>query len=746
MPEDRRLGAVMFTDIVGYTALMGRDEDKAYAMLAENLRIHKLLIEKYNGHLIKEIGDGVLASFTLASDAVRCAMDIQKETKANGIPLKIGIHEGELVLAGEDVLGDVVNIASRLEESTAPGCISISSTVYQDIKNKSGINTKYIQEKRFKNVDEPIKVYHVFCEDTPAKKQNLLEKLAGHKKTIVLVSGIFIIAILSVYLIFSFLSSQKDNRPEKSILVLPFHNESSDKENEYFVNGMMEQIVNNLSKVADLTVKSRTTSEKYRVTRLSAAEIAEKENVRYILEGSVQKIDNQVMIHVQLIKTRSHIEGHVWGDSYRRNLSNVFDTQSEIAQTITKKMFASLTPKEKDIIETVPTKNMSAYDLYLRGHEEFMEAYKMNADWNKQTLMAIDYFKRAIQSDSTFAQAYSSLGIAMAHYYQNIPDTDVSDTLLLLAKKALSLNNRLEEGYQLMANYFVFKNNPEQARVELNKILEINPNYSNAYFLIGFGELYFFGNRYEAIKNLTKAIYLDHTNTRPWVFRNLGHAYYELGFEKQSIYYFNKAFELENDTTSRYEGLHEIYLNLGDYKKTMDIGLKCLERNPGNGYIYWYMIMCNSMLRNDNEAYNYILKGLKNTGHCDSRSLFFSYTLWQVDRKKEAKKFFDAQLTERLKRIKENNNINDLWPWLGYFDIAAINAVLGNYDQCFEYLENWKKKKFFRTYDINLLRYCPLLDNIRNDERFKKVLKYAEETNQREHERVEAWLKDNKML
>jgi adenylate cyclase len=153
MPEDRRHIAVMFTDIVGYTALMGSDEDKAFDMLKRNHTIHATLIEKYNGKLIKEVGDGTLASFPLASDAVRCAMDIQREAKSQQIPLKIGIHEGEMVMAGEDVLGDGVNVASRLQELSQEGCITISGTVQKDIKNKVGITTQFIGEKKLRNVD-----------------------------------------------------------------------------------------------------------------------------------------------------------------------------------------------------------------------------------------------------------------------------------------------------------------------------------------------------------------------------------------------------------------------------------------------------------------------------------------------------------------------------------------------------------------------------------------------------------------
>ena len=172
--QERRHPAIMFTEIVGYTALMGSDEDRAFEVLVKNREIHSKLIEQFTGTLIKEMGDGMLISFNLASDAVRCAIEIQKACKAQEIPLKIGIHEGEMVFEGADVLGDGVNIASRIQDNTTGGCIAISGSVYRDIKNKVDIKAEFTEEKLFKNVDEPIKVYNVLCDEIHQKNISAL--------------------------------------------------------------------------------------------------------------------------------------------------------------------------------------------------------------------------------------------------------------------------------------------------------------------------------------------------------------------------------------------------------------------------------------------------------------------------------------------------------------------------------------------------------------------------------------------
>ena len=204
MPEDRRLAAIMFTDIDGYTAIMAKNEDKAFQILRRNRNIHKPIIKKYRGEWLKEMGDGILASFNSASDAVRCAGDIQYATKKEGIDIRIGIHEGEVVFDNNDVLGDGVNVASRLEEVADVGCINISEAVYKDIRNKVGIKAEFLEEKTLKNLDEPIKVYQVVLEPPKDIEKLIVEEKAkwklGHKSSYFLI-GFLIITIIILQLI-----------------------------------------------------------------------------------------------------------------------------------------------------------------------------------------------------------------------------------------------------------------------------------------------------------------------------------------------------------------------------------------------------------------------------------------------------------------------------------------------------------------------------------------------------------------
>jgi TolB-like protein len=414
MPEDRRHIAVMFTDIVGYTALMGSDEDKAFDILKRNHTIHATLIKKHNGKLIKEIGDGTLASFPLASDAVRCAMDIQKEAKSQNIPLKIGIHEGEMVMAGEDVLGDGVNVASRLQEISADGSITISGRVYSDVKNKAGIKTKFIGDKRLKNVDDPVKVYKVLWEVEKEKPDEGQEVKSKIKLLYYVIAGI--VVVLVAVILWQLLPTKETSPPlteivDKSIAVLPFTDMSPDKDQEYFSDGMMDAILMHLYKIGDLEVTSRTSTMRYKETDKLIGEIANELGVKHILEGSVSKAGNKVRIIAQLIDANN--DKHLWAETYEQELADVFAIQSEVAQKIASSLKAALTSEVKGRIDKIPTENLEAYEYYLKGEEALWQVWKT---FSRSILdESIKYYEKAIDLDADFSLAYAGLGRAYWH-------------------------------------------------------------------------------------------------------------------------------------------------------------------------------------------------------------------------------------------------------------------------------------------------------------------------------------------
>jgi adenylate cyclase len=339
MAQSRQLAAIIFTDIVGYTALMGEDEQKAFELLRRNRQIQQPIIKKFNGSWIKEIGDGVLASFLTVTDAVLCATEIQKAcTDINDLKLRIGIHQGEVVFEDNDVFGDGVNIASRLQALAPIGGIWVSESVYKNISNKKEIRTKFICEEVLKNVREPVRVYEIITYNSEPEHSDLTSQSSTKK--------LF----------------------EKSIAVLPFVNMSNEPDQEFFSDGLTEEIITDLSRLEKLLVISRSSIMTFKGTHKKIKEIANEVNVRYILEGSVRKSGNNLRITAQLID--AFTDGHLWAGKYNGTMEDVFEIQEKVSRSIVEALDLKLTNEENSHLTKHPIQNVQAYECYIRARQE----------------------------------------------------------------------------------------------------------------------------------------------------------------------------------------------------------------------------------------------------------------------------------------------------------------------------------------------------------------------------------------
>jgi TolB-like protein/Tfp pilus assembly protein PilF len=438
----------MFTDIVGYTALMGSDESRAFELLRKNRELHRKWVRKYQGELVKEMGDGMLIRFRLASDAVRCGIAIQQEAKNLKIPLRIGIHEGEMVFEGADVLGDGVNIASRLQEICDPGAIFISGSIYRDVKNKPDIQADFREERTLKNVDEPVKIYQVRIQEYKGlhSKQTAPPSYeAGKRKGWYLIAALFLLFIISLVIWYPF-GNQKNNLKNKTIAVLPFHDDSPGRDNEYFCNGMMEEILNHLQKIGDLQVKSRTSVEQYRNPMRDIKAIGKELQVAYLVEGSVRKFGDELRITAQLIAT--HSGNHLWSEIYDGKYTNeIFDFQSEVAKRIAASLNAVITPVEKEKIEQLPTNNIEAYDNFQKaGYEEQLFWKTRDREHLKRAHELLD---KALEVDPDYIWALAKRGnvfIAEGRY----------DSAFVYAERVLKMDPDFGWGYMVKGEYYRF--------------------------------------------------------------------------------------------------------------------------------------------------------------------------------------------------------------------------------------------------------------------------------------------------
>ena len=350
--KNRQLAAIMFTDIVGYTTLMGRDEAKALGVLQTNREIHKRIIRKHGGKWLKEMGDGTLCSFNSASDAVYCSGEIMQACKEADIELRIGIHIGDIVEENGDVFGDGVNVASRLESLAEAGCIYVSGPVYRNIKNKEGVTFEFIEEKTLKNVDEPVRIYSLKVDPNLKPPVRKTPKKIPNK--IIWMTAAAALILLILYGLADYFSGKipkEESIEEKTIAVLPFVNDSPDEENEYFCRGMHDEVLNHLQKIGELGVKSRTDVEKYRNTTQSIASIASELNVAYVLEGAVRKYGERFRISTQLIDSNSG--NNLWAETYDGTFSDtIFVVQSDIAKNVAGSLQAVITKaEEKELVK-----------------------------------------------------------------------------------------------------------------------------------------------------------------------------------------------------------------------------------------------------------------------------------------------------------------------------------------------------------------------------------------------------------
>ena len=468
----------MFTDMVGYTALSQRNEALALELLEEHRRILRSIFPRFNGTEIKTIGDAFLVEFQSALEAAQCALEIQRTlAKRNPdvsadrhIELRIGIHVGDVVHREGDVYGDGVNIASRIQPVAGIGGICISVDVERQIHHALDARFEKLAPVELKNVEVPMDLFRIVL---PWERQ--ISEVRGQRSEVrkgsrpnfvpVAVAVALIAAALLGYQLWrtgnpsaprqdasaARTEAATGSISEKSIAVLPFENLSSDKENAYFADGIQDEILTRLSKIADLKVISRTSTQQYQSKPGNISEIGRQLGVAHILEGSVQKSGDAVRVNVQLIKAIN--DSHLWADTFDRKLTDIFSVESEVAKAIAEQLRAKLTGQEEQVIASKPTDNREAYDAYLRGL-----AYSLKAGINPATVLGTQkYLKEAVRLDPKFALAWAWLSYTDAVGYLTAalpPTVALREESRQAAETAIALQPNLGEAVLAKGQYY----------------------------------------------------------------------------------------------------------------------------------------------------------------------------------------------------------------------------------------------------------------------------------------------------
>ena len=494
--HDRRLATIMAADIVSYSRLMDADEEGTYAkLLTARKEVIEPGIEEHGGRIVKHTGDGFIAEFSHVMSAIRFAMSLQEEMgrrmadvpKDRQIKFRIGVNLGDIIVdESGDTFGDGVNVAARLEPLAIPGGICISGPVYDSIRKKLNAEFDDLGEQSVKNISIPVHAYDIRWPGEAGKPEERAVKPQKKPRPVGLIAGIVVAAIVIAGLIFWIAKPGilKDSAPENSVAVLPFVNRSPDPEQEYFSDGISEELLNILSRVGGLRVPARTSTFKFKGQNLDVGEIALQLNVAHVLEGSVRKAGDRVRINAQLIDADTGYQ--LWSDNYDRELDDIFAVQDEISRAIVDAMREVLNLEaDAPVPQAFAASSTEAYDQYLLGQHFLRDRQVTSIE------TAIDHFSSAIVADENFAPAYAAQSIAwmllVSGYgsYGNLSLEEATDKALPLAEKALELDPESAEAHAARAQIYKAHQDFVHALRSYDKAIELNPNFAYAFSMRG---------------------------------------------------------------------------------------------------------------------------------------------------------------------------------------------------------------------------------------------------------------------
>ena len=508
----------MFTDMVDYTTMSEKDEALALTLLDEHRKLLRPVFASHGGREVKTIGDGFLVEFPSALEAVKCALEIQQlmDKRNQDVPserkilLRVAVHLGDVEHRDGDVYGDAVNIASRIQSLADPGGVCITQQVFDHVRNNEGFRAEPLGQNQLKNVQMPTVVYRVLpsTERTKPTKSDALEP--------------------------------------RRVAALPLAILSSDHQDEYFADGLTEEIINTLSSIPGLNVIARTSVMKYKQANKSVGEIGRELKVGTILEGSVRKAGGRLRITIQLIDVGS--EAPIWAQKYDRELEDVFEIQTDIAERVAEALKVQLLRENRKLIEQKAPEDIAAYVLYLRGRYY----------WSKRTRedleMAISYFGEAIQKDPNYALAHAGMAdcytLMGRHLY--LPVKEAFEKARDYADRALELNDNLAEAHTALAAVLMIYNwDWDLAEEQFKHAIQLNPNYANAHYLHSV-LLQTIGRLQESVTAAEKAQVLDPLSP-------------VIGMGVVQAYFFSEQYDKALDECHRYLEMNPNFVVAQDY-------------------------------------------------------------------------------------------------------------------------------------------------------------------------------------
>ena len=642
----RKLTAILSADVVGYSRLMGQDEVGTIRTLKNFKDAMTNLIQQYKGRVVDSPGDNLLAEFGSVVDAVNCSVEVQQELSERNEELpnnrrmefRIGINLGDVVEEEGRIYGDGVNMAARVESLAQAGGICISGTVYDHIKNKVSLEYEYLGEQTVKNINDPVPIYRVLSFPGAAAHRVIEAKKAAETEMI---------------------ESSFSDKP--SIAVLPFVNISNDPEQEYFADGMTEEIIGALAKLKGLKVISRTSSFYFKGEHVDLHTVGEKLKVDNVLEGSVRKAGNKIRISAQLIKVDD--DTHLWAENYNRELKDVFDIQEEISQAIVKNLRVAILGGQDERLVKDYTKNTEAYELYLKGIFYFNKGFM---DFDK----AIECMQKAIKADTDYVPAYAFIShiIGVKAYNGLLPPWEAKQEKVPFIERALELDDKYGSTYvQLGMHKIIEDYDWHGAERDFKRALELNPGDSSSHNIYSY-YLASVGLIDEAIEEAKHAVELD---------------------PLYSFYRFTLAWFFVFD---------------GQFDRAMEISQGTRELDPNNAWALYGLAMVLAAKGKYNEG----ISMLQQFRNIPVITAYLGYLYGKAGNIEQAQKILNDFLAGSKRQ------------YFSSFMIATIYSGMGETDKVFEWLDKAHEARDATQTFIRV--HLPFYD-LHSDPRWKEQMK-----------------------